>query len=346
MIETRFPKAARTFKIARNVLTMFCISGALTVASVSLATSADARSRGKSREFVPRSASFVMDAYTGDILYSNNADTQCHPASLTKVMTLYLLFERLEQGKITLNTRMQVSAHAANQAPSSLGLRRGNTIRVEDAILALVTKSANDVAVTIAEYLGGTEKNFAVMMTEKAESLGMKRTVYKNASGLPNKLQLTSARDQARLANRIQTDFPQYFRYFSTEKFAWDGRIIRNHNHLLGKYEGVTGLKTGYTAASGFNLTTTVKRENKSVIGVVLGGRSAQSRDQEMIAILNRAMSKAAAMPDAATRMVSAESTSGSHLGAEPAYDNTMSQGAIVNLENLKPPVRYSRNPG
>jgi D-alanyl-D-alanine carboxypeptidase len=246
-----------------------------------------------SASFIPQ-ASFVMDAHTGNILYAKNADAECHPASLTKVMTLYLLFGRLREGTATLNTRLPISWHAASQAPSKLGIRPGQTIRVEDAILALVTKSANDVAVAIAEYLGGSEKGFAQQMTEKAREIGMDSTQYVNASGLPDKAQLTSARDQALLAKHIQTDFPQYFPYFSTAQFAWDGTVIRNHNHLLGKYEGVTGLKTGYTAGSGFNLTTTVMRDNKSLFGVVLGGRTAQSRDMEMVSILNRALPLAA----------------------------------------------------
>jgi D-alanyl-D-alanine carboxypeptidase len=202
-------------------------------------------------------------------------------------MTLYLLFEQLREGKATLNTRLPISRWAANQAPSRLGVRPGQTIRVEDAILSIVTKSSNDIAVAIAEYLGGTEKNFAQHMTEKAHELGMAQTQYINASGLPNPNQITSARDQALLAQHIQTDFPQYFSYFSTEEFSWNGNRIRNHNHLLGKYEGVTGLKTGYTAASGFNLTTTLTRDNKSLIGVVMGGKSAQARDMEMMSILN-----------------------------------------------------------
>lgn len=278
------------------------------IALCATASTADAKSHKKrAAGFTPQAASLVMDAYSGRVLYSNNADTQCYPASLTKVMTLYLLFEKLEQGKITLNSRMPVSAHAAAQAPSRLGVKIGDTIRVEDAILALVTKSANDVAVVIAEYLGGTEKDFATRMSAKANSIGMSRTRYMNASGLPNKSQLTTARDQATLAKRIQVDFPQYYRYFSTASFAWDGRVIKNHNHLLGKYAGVNGLKTGYTAASGFNLTTSVWRDGKSVIGVVLGGKTARARDEQMVTILDRAMPNAVAMRDTGTRIASAE---------------------------------------
>ncbi|MDR3499146.1 MAG: D-alanyl-D-alanine carboxypeptidase [Parvibaculum sp.] len=275
-------------------------------------TNADARAKHHHNRasagpaFTPKAAALVMDVNTGRILYSNNADAQCYPASLTKVMTLYLLFEQLRDGKVTLKTRMPVSHHATAQAPSRLGLKAGQTITVEDAILALVTKSANDAAVTVGEYIGGTEKQFAVLMTAKARALGMKHTQYMNASGLPNKNQLITARDMATLAKRIQVDFPQYYHYFSTEEFAWDGKLIRNHNHLLGKYQGVNGLKTGYTAASGFNLTTSVWRDNKSVIGVVLGGKTARARDLEMVSILDRTMPSAVAMRDTGTRFASA----------------------------------------
>ncbi|HEX7777554.1 MAG TPA: D-alanyl-D-alanine carboxypeptidase family protein, partial [Parvibaculum sp.] len=282
----------------------------MAILSLSLAaTAADARTKHHRRAgpaFTPKAASLVMDAYTGRILYSSNADAQCYPASLTKVMTLYLLFEQLHAGKVTLHTRMPVSYHAAAQAPSRLGLKPGETISVEDAILALVTKSANDVAVTVAEYLGGTEKQFAAKMTAKAHTLGMTRTQYMNASGLPNRGQLITARDMAVLAKHIQLDFPQYYHYFSTEEFAWNGKLIRNHNHLLGKYEGVNGLKTGYTAASGFNLTTSVWRDNKSVIGVVLGGKTARARDLQMVSILDRTMPSAVAMRDTGTRLAAA----------------------------------------
>tara|TARA_R110000824_G_scaffold399843_1_gene605959 strand:- start:47982 stop:49643 length:1662 start_codon:yes stop_codon:yes gene_type:complete len=259
------------------------------------AQNAEAKQRKKG-SFTPKAASFVMDAHTGKVLYARNADLQCYPASLTKVMTLYMLFEQLERNKISLNTKIKVSRHAANQAPSRLGLKPGSTIRVEDAILALVTKSANDVAAAVGEHIGGTESNFARMMTNRAKTLGMNHTQYRNASGLPNSAQLTTARDQATLAKRIRIDFPRYYRYFATKTFAWDGRVFKNHNHLLGKYEGVNGLKTGYTAASGFNLTTTVSRDGKSVIGVVLGGKTARARDQHMVAILDQNMPRALAL--------------------------------------------------
>ncbi|MFZ2468705.1 MAG: D-alanyl-D-alanine carboxypeptidase family protein, partial [Parvibaculum sedimenti] len=296
-------------RLRRQSMAVLC---AVLVACLAFSTVAEAKTKKHHHRqspgggFTPTAASFVIDAYSGRVLYSSNADAQTYPASLTKVMTLYLLFERLQQGKISLNSRVPISTHAANQAPSRLGIRPGQTIRVEDAILALVTKSANDVAVALGEYMGGTEKDFARLMTAKARALGMSRTQYMNASGLPNRGQLTTARDQAMLAKRMQTDFPQYFRYFSTEEFAWNGMVIRNHNHLLGKYEGVTGLKTGYTAASGFNLTTTVKRDNKSLIGVVLGGKTSRARDLQMVSILDRAMPSAIAMRDTGTRVASA----------------------------------------
>lgn len=246
----------------------------------------------------PRAAALVIDAYSGKVLYSDNPDAQCHPASLTKVMTLYLLFEKLEAGKIKLSTRIPISKHAANQAPSRLGLKPGQTIRVEDAILALVTKSANDIAAAVAEYVGGTEKAFATQMTSKARAIGMSRTKFMNASGLPNRAQVTTARDMATLAKRIREDFPTYYRYFSTQTFVYDGRSIRNHNRLLGKYAGVTGLKTGYTDASGFNLTAVVERDQKWLIGVVMGGKTASTRDKHMMQILDRAFPVAIARND------------------------------------------------
>jgi len=260
-------------------------------------------------EAKPKAAAFVMDAHTGRVIYARNADDQCYPASLTKVMTLYMLFEDLEAGKVRLDTPLRVSARASGQAPSRLGLKPGETITVRNAILALVTKSANDVAATVAENLAGTEQKFAQRMTARARAIGMKNTQFMNASGLPNTRQHTTARDMATLAKRVQTDFPQYYHYFSAEEFVWKGSTIRNHNRLLGKYQGTTGLKTGYIAASGFNLTATVARDGKSLIGVVMGGKSARARDAEMMAILDQAMPKAVAMRDGKTRFAAAAPT-------------------------------------
>ena len=254
----------------------------------------------------PPTASLVMDAHSGKILYSRNADEYRYPASLTKVMTLYLLFEGLEAKKFTLKSRITMTPRGAGMPPSKLGLRAGQTISVEDAILALVTRSANDVASAVGAFLAGTEDDFAVKMTKKAHELGMSRTTYKNASGLPNSAQKTTARDQAKLAKRIREDFPQYYHYFSTEYFVWGKSRIRNHNHLLGKYEGTTGLKTGYTNASGFNLTATVERDDKFLIGVVMGGKKAKLRDAQMVEILDKAFPRAVAMKGGNTLMAAA----------------------------------------
>lgn len=254
-------------------------------------------------------AALVIDGHTGQVLYSRNADELRYPASLTKVMTLYLLFEKLEKGEATLKSRITMTQRGANQPPSKLGLGVGQTLSVEDAILALVTRSANDVASATGAFIAGTEDKFAVMMTKKARDLGMTKTVYKNASGLPDTAQVTTARDQATLAMRMREDFPQYYHYFSTEHFTWGKARIQNHNRLLGRYQGATGLKTGYTRASGFNLTTTVEREDKYLVGVVMGGEQAKTRDDHMVEILDRAYPRAIAMKRGTTQIASAQRT-------------------------------------
>ncbi len=234
----------------------------------------------------PPYSAIVVDANSGTVLQSANADELRHPASLTKIMTLYLLFERLEAGKIKLDTQMPVSEHASVQSPTKLGLKAGHTIAVEDAIKGLVTKSANDAAVVVAEALGGSEGDFAEMMTRKAHALGMTHTIYRNASGLPNDEQVTTAREQALLGRAIQERFPRYYRYFSTSSFTYHGETMSNHNHLLGRVEGVDGIKTGYTQASGFNLVTSVHRGNHFIVAVVLGGSSAGARDAKMRSLI------------------------------------------------------------
>jgi D-alanyl-D-alanine carboxypeptidase len=228
-----------------------------------------------------------MDGNSGAVLEESNPDALRHPASLTKVMTLYLLFERLDAGKIRLDTPLSVSEHAAEQAPTKLGLQPGQTIAVEDAIKSIVTKSANDAAVVIAENLGGSEQAFAAQMTQKARALGMSRTTYVNASGLPDDDQITTARDEALLGRAIQDRFPRLYRFFSTTSFVFRGRTIRGHNHLLGEVAGVDGIKTGFTRASGFNLITSVHRDGRFIVGVVLGGRSAFERDAHMRALID-----------------------------------------------------------
>jgi len=244
--------------------------------------------------YSPLFASIVVDGNSGEILYAANADSSRHPASLTKIMTLYLLFERLDAGTIRLDTRLKVSEHAAEQAPTKLGLKPGQTIAVEDAIKAVVTKSANDAAVAIAENLAGDEEEFAKLMTQKAHAIGMSRTTYVNASGLPDDDQVTSARDQALLGRAIQERFPRYYRYFSTQLFVYRGSAMRNHNHLLGAVGGVDGIKTGYTRASGFNLVTSVHRDGRYLIAVVLGGRSAGERDARVRELISTHIREAA----------------------------------------------------
>ena len=244
--------------------------------------------------YSPAFASIIVDGNSGATLSANNPDASRHPASLTKIMTLYLLFERLDAGKIKLDSEMDVSEHASEQAPTKLGLRPGQSIKVEDAIKGLVTRSANDAAVVIAEAIAGDEDDFAKLMTRKARSLGMTRTVYRNASGLPDDAQVTTARDQSTLGRAIQDRFPRYYRYFSISAFNYHGRSIRNHNKLLGSVEGVDGIKTGYTRASGFNLVTSMRRGNRHLVGVVMGGRSGGSRDAIMRNLLAENLEKAA----------------------------------------------------
>jgi D-alanyl-D-alanine carboxypeptidase len=243
--------------------------------------------------YSPRFSEIIVDGNSGAVLSSSNPDASRHPASLTKIMTLYLLFERLDAGKIKLDTEMPVSRHASEQDPTKLGLQPGQTIRVEDAIKGLVTRSANDAAVVIAEALGGDEDDFAKLMTRKAHMLGMSKTVYRNASGLPDDEQVTTARDQSTLGRAIQDRFPRYYRYFSTASFTFRGHSIANHNHLLGSVEGVDGIKTGYTRASGFNLVTSMRRGNRHLVGVVMGGHSAGSRDGIMRNLLAENLEKA-----------------------------------------------------
>ncbi len=239
-----------------------------------------------------RYASIVIDADTGQVLHATNADTRNYPASLTKMMTLYLTFEALKTGRLKLDQRLRVSKRAAGQPASRLGVRAGSTISVRDAILALITKSANDVATVIAEELGGTEWQFARLMTRKARELGMRRTTFRNASGLPNRRQLSTARDMATLSRAIIRDFPEYYPLFSTREFTYGKNTYRNHNRLLVAYSGTDGIKTGYTRASGFNLAASVERDGRRLIGVVFGGRTARSRDRHLMKLLDRSFEK------------------------------------------------------
>ncbi len=235
----------------------------------------------------PPSAAIVMDADTGAVLYAEGADRRIYPASLTKMMTLYMVFEALESGRLGLRERIRISRRAAGMPPSRLGLRPGRSLTVEQAILALVTKSANDVAVALAERLAGTEWRFAKRMTSKARALGMRRTTFRNASGLPDSRQRTTVRDMAILARALVRDHPRYYRYFSRRSFSFKGRRYPNHNRLLGRYAGLDGVKTGYIRASGFNLAASAVRGGRRVIAVVAGGRSARARDRRVARLLD-----------------------------------------------------------
>lgn len=273
---------------------LVCVAGVAAFCLVSLSAPAEARRRQRSGgSYNPPYAAMVVDAKTGRTLHAQNENALRHPASITKVMTLYLLFEQLERGKVSLSSPLRVSANAARQAPSKLGLDAGETIEVEDAIKALVTKSANDIAVVIAENLAGSEEDFAEQMTRKARALGMSRTVYRNASGLPDAEQVTTARDLTILARAIQDRFPKYYRFFQTRVFNYAGQAHRNHNKLLGRVEGVDGIKTGFTRDSGFNLMTNVKTDDRHIVAVVLGGRSGASRDQAMAALVRSNLPRA-----------------------------------------------------
>lgn len=238
-------------------------------------------------------AGIVVDAKTGKVLYENSADAKRYPASLTKMMTLYLIFEALESGRIKLSTKVPFSANAAAEPPTKLGVRAGGSITVEQAILSLVTKSANDAATAAGEMLGGSEARFAQMMTTKARQLGMKNTTFKNASGLPNSQQVTTARDMARLGIALREHYPQYYKYFSTRSFKFGGARMGNHNRLLGQVRGVDGIKTGYTRASGFNLVSSVVDRNRSIVAVVLGGRTGASRNAQMQKLIAQYLPKA-----------------------------------------------------
>ncbi len=291
-----------TFASSRAV--RVCALGLITFATAMLISSESAEARRyKHRRhhhhvvresYSPQFSSIIVDGNTGAVLSSNNPDAIRRPASLTKIMTLYLLFERLDAGKMKLDTEMEVSEHASEQAPTKLGLKPGQTLRVEDAIKGLVTRSANDAAVVIAEAIAGDEDEFAKLMTRKARALGMSKTTYRNASGLPNDEQLTTARDQATLGRAIQDRYPRYYRYFATTVFNFRGQSIRNHNRLLGNVEGVDGIKTGYTRASGYNLVSLMRRGNRHLVGVVLGGRSGSSRDATMRNLLAENLEKGA----------------------------------------------------
>jgi D-alanyl-D-alanine carboxypeptidase len=268
------------------VATVGLVIGLMAAGPAEAASRAAAKSGPK--YMPPRYAAIVIDADTGHVLHAIAADEQTYPASLTKMMTLYLTFEALSQHRLQLEHRLPISEHAASMAPSKLGLKPGSTIRVEDAILGIVTRSANDAAVVLAEGLGGSEEAFAQRMTERARALGMHRTVFQNASGLPDESQVTTARDMALMGRALIYDFPQYYPYFSTRSFVFAGHVQANHNHLLDTYDGADGIKTGFIRASGFNLVASAKRDGHRLIGVVFGGQSQPWRDHQMARLLDQ----------------------------------------------------------
>lgn len=235
-----------------------------------------------------RYGAIVVEAQSGKILYAEHADRILHPASLTKLMTLYMTFAALRAGQINENTELQVSSYAANAPPTKLNLQPGDTIRVRDAVLGLITRSANDAARVLAEGIGGNETRFADMMTREARRLGMKNTTFKNASGLPNPGQISTPKDMAMLARAIIAHFPEYYGLFSTQEFTYRGVNYANHNHLMERYPGMDGMKTGYVAASGFNLVSSAVQGGTRLIGVVFGGRSAAARDDYMAGLLDK----------------------------------------------------------
>lgn len=232
-------------------------------------------------------ASLVLDSSTGTVLSEDHADEQRHPASLTKMMTIYLAFRALQDGRITMDDKLPVSRHAAGMEPTKLGLRAGQTISVRDCLLGMVTKSANDAATVMAEKLGGTESHFVEAMNAQGLLLGMSHTHFASASGLPDPDDTTTARDMSRLALALYRDFPARVPMFATEKFTFRGRTVHGHNHLMERYKGMDGLKTGYTRAAGFNLASTAVRDGHRLFGVVLGGRTARKRDDAMAVLLD-----------------------------------------------------------
>jgi D-alanyl-D-alanine carboxypeptidase len=282
-------------------------------------------------------AAVVVDGNSGRTLYARSENELRFPASITKVMTLYLLFEQIEQGRLRLDSDIRVSAYAAAQKPTKLGLHAGETISVDDAIKAVVTRSANDIAVAIAETIGGDEESFAGLMTLKAHALGMSSTHFANASGLPNGAQLTTARDLAILGRAIEERFPRYYRFFSTRAFSYRGATILNHNHLLDRVEGMDGIKTGYTRASGFNLLTSVKRDGHYIVAVVLGGPSARTRDKIMADLIEDEIANGATVRTASSISGANAGKRGAEAVASPVLRGTESPEKIDSIALARP---------
>ncbi len=312
--------------------TMRWLSAAVLSLSLALPAALPAQAGGKF-------SALVVDARTGSVLHNEDGNALRHPASLTKMMTLYLVFQDLKAGRLKLSTPLRVSRRAAGMPPSKLGLKAGSTITVEQAIKALVIKSANDAAATIGENLGkGSESAFAVRMTRTARNIGMGRTTFKNASGLPNPAQVTTAKDLATLGLRLMRDFPQYYPYFRATSFTFKGRIIRSHNRLVGRFDGTDGIKTGYINASGFNLVTSTRRDGKRVVGVVLGGKTASRRDAYMMRIISLALVKArqgktlAALAGSSKGVVDPLQDKAIQVAVEPAAEENTDAEQLASL--------------
>ncbi len=280
-------------------------------------------------------ASILVDAKTGHVLQADNADALAHPASLTKLMTLYITFQRLEQGKLSLDTELYVSRHAAWQQPTKLWLRPGSVVTVQSAILGITTVSANDAAVTLAENIGGSESGFVELMNQEARRLGMTNTTFCNASGLPNYDQWTTARDMATLALALIHTFPQYYHFFDSPEFNFRGRVVDGHDWLLEEYPGVDGMKTGYIYSSGFNIVTSAVREDRRLVGVVLGGRTARERDAQMISLLNQGF---VSSPAATTEVAGAAAPA-------PPAGTALAQPIRTAAEAANPVMRPSIRP-
>ncbi len=286
---------------AKIVKANIVVLAALLMVSVASAPPAEARThkskavknKAKATPIKIGTGAIIINEATGEVLYSRNPDKKLYPASMTKVMTLYLTFEALQKGTLTLDTQLPVSRQAATRAPSKLGLNVGSTISVEDAILGLVTRSANDAATVLAEGIGGTEEDFGYLMTAKARQLGMRNTVYRNASGLPNKEQVSTPRDQATLGIAIHRDFPKHYAYFGTRSFTYKGQTHTSHNRFALNYKGADGIKTGFIGMSGFNLLAAAQRDGTRLVGVVFGGSTAKSRDAYMGEIMDASFSRA-----------------------------------------------------
>jgi D-alanyl-D-alanine carboxypeptidase len=295
-----------------------------------------------------RHAALVIDANTGRVLHSDDADEARFPASLTKMMTLYMVFELIEAGKLNNNTPIRVSAQASAVAPSKLDLDPGDTIPLGAAIRALVTKSANDVAVAIAEHVSGTEAAFARAMTAKARQLGMRSTVFRNAHGLPDSEQVTTARDIATLSLALYDHFPEHARVFATRRFTYAGSSYRNHNTLLGSFEGMEGIKTGYTRASGFNLAASVRHHGRHVVAVVLGGRTSAARNAEMRVLLKRGLARASTNKTRRPMLIARSEPSRPapvrHAQAEPSTPRLVEQPRLASPpRTANPPIQMAR---